>query len=142
GKNEALSLRWTALDPTTELEAILEFNKATNWDEFEKGLEKFLAPAQNSVFAGQAGTIAYKANGNIPIYDSSDDALLQLPVWEEEKEWQPFLPLDELPIVTTPDRRYTATANNKVVGGDYPYHITNVWAQPYRYERIAEYREG
>src|SRR5699024_9578763 len=52
GKNEVLSLRWTALDPTTELEAILEFNKATNWDEFEKGLEKFLAPAQNFVFAG------------------------------------------------------------------------------------------
>jgi len=142
GKNEALSLRWTALDPTTELEAILEFNKATNWDEFEKGLEKFLAPAQNFVFAGQDGTIAYKANGNIPIYDSSDDALLPLPGWEEEKEWQGFIPFDELPKVINPDKGYIATANNKVVGGDYPYHISNVWAQPYRYERIAEYLEG
>src|SRR5690625_3431967 len=142
GKNEALSLRWTALDPTTELEAILEFNKATNWDEFEKGLEKFLAPAQNFVFAGQDGTIAYKCNRNILIYDSNYDDLLPLTGWEEEKNWQGFIPFDELPKVVNPDKGYIATANNKVVGNDYPYHISHVWAQPYRYERIAEYLEG
>src|SRR5690625_545171 len=140
-KSEVLSLRWTALDPTTELEAILEFNKATNWKEFEKGLEKFLAPAQNFVVATKDGTIAYKANGNIPIYDSGDDALLPLPGWEKDKEWNGFIPFDELPRVVNPDKGFIATANNKVVGDDYPYHISNVWAQPYRYERIAEVLE-
>src|SRR5690625_3615876 len=69
GKKEVLSLRWTALDPTTELEAILEFNKATNWEEFEKGLEKFLAPAQNFVFAAKDGKKAYKLNWNNTIID-------------------------------------------------------------------------
>jgi len=142
GKKEVLSLRWTALDPTTELEAILEFNKATNWEEFEKGLEKFLAPAQNFVFAAKDGTIAYKANGNIPIYDSSEDALLPLPGWEKDTEWKGFIPFDELPKVVNPDKGFIATANNKIVGEDYPYHISNVWAQPYRYERIAEVLEA
>src|SRR5699024_2600425 len=61
GHEEVLSLRWTALDPTTELQAILEINEASNWEEFEEGLENFLAPAQNFVFAGDDGTIAYKA---------------------------------------------------------------------------------
>src|SRR5699024_5685475 len=28
------SLQWTALEPTTELLAILQLNKASNWDEF------------------------------------------------------------------------------------------------------------
>jgi len=66
GKDNAMSLRWTALDASTELEAILEINRASNWEEFEKGLEKFLVPAQNFVFASKDGTIAYKANGKIP----------------------------------------------------------------------------
>src|SRR5699024_5309417 len=142
GRKEVLSLRWTALDPTTELEAILEFNKAMNWEEFEKGLEKFLAPAQNFVFADKDGTIAYKANGNIPIYDSSEDALLPLPGWEKDTEWKGFIPFDKLPKVVNPDKGFIAIANNKIVGEDYPYHISNVWAQPYSYERIAEVLEA
>src|SRR5699024_754717 len=47
GEEEVLSLRWTALDPTAEMQAILEINQASNWEEFEKGLENFHAPAQN-----------------------------------------------------------------------------------------------
>src|SRR5699024_11930368 len=52
GKEEVLSLRWTALDPTKELEASLHMNRATNWEEIEKWLEDFYAPAQSFVFAG------------------------------------------------------------------------------------------
>ncbi|WP_205136297.1 penicillin acylase family protein [Virgibacillus halotolerans] len=141
GKDTVFSLRWTALDPTTELESILEINRATNWKEFEKGLEKFLAPAQNFVFASKDGTIAYKANGNIPIYEDGDDALLPLPGWEKKHEWTDYIPFDELPRVVNPEKGFIASANNKVVGETYPYHISNMWAQPYRYERIAEVLE-
>lgn len=138
GKGTVLSLRWTALDASTELEAILEINKASNWTEFEKGLEKFLVPAQNFVFASKDGTIAYKANGKIPIYENGADALLPLEGWKEENEWRGFIPFDELPTVMNPDKGFIATANNKVVGDHYPYHISNNWAQPYRYMRIDE----
>lgn len=138
GKEEVLSLRWTALDPTKELEAILHMNRATNWQEFEKGLEDFHAPAQSFVFAGVDGTIAYKANGKIPIYEDGKDALLPLAGWEKETEWQDFIPFDELPRVLNPEKGFIATANNKITPENYPYHISNVWAQPYRYERIFE----
>lgn len=141
GEDTVLSLRWTALDATTELKAILQLNKATNWDEFEKGLEDFLAPTQNFVFASTDGTIAYKANGRIPIYDHSDDALLPLPGWDAKYQWTKFIPFDELPKVVNPEKEFIATANNRVVGEEYPYHISNVWAQPYRYERIFEVLE-
>src|SRR5699024_12658745 len=77
------SLQWTALEPTTELLAILQLNKASNWDEFEKWLENFLVPAQNFVFMDDEGTIAYKANGNIPIYENETDSLLPLPGWDK-----------------------------------------------------------
>ncbi|KGP92134.1 beta-lactam antibiotic acylase [Pontibacillus chungwhensis BH030062] len=138
GEDTVLSLRWTALDATTELEAILEINQASNWNEFEKGLEKFLVPAQNFVFASKDGTIAYKANGKIPIYESGSDALLPLEGWKEENEWKGFIPFEELPTVINPDKGFIETANNKVVGEQYPYHLSNNWAQPYRYMRIEE----
>lgn len=136
------SLQWTALEATTELLAILEINKASTWDEFEKGLEYFLAPAQNFVYMDDTGTIAYKANGNIPIYEDGSDALLPLPGWEKKHSLREYIPFDELPKVINPDKGYLATANNKIAPDDYPYHISNVWAQPYRFDRISEVLEA
>src|SRR5690606_36430697 len=52
------SMQWTALEPTLESQAVLSFNKASNWEEFEIALEDFQAPAQNFVFASTDGTIA------------------------------------------------------------------------------------
>src|SRR5699024_8020058 len=81
------------------------------------------------------------ANGNIPIYENATDALLPLPGWDKKYELKEYIPFDELPKVINPDKGYIATANNKIVPDDYPYHISNVWAQPYRYDRIAEVLE-
>ncbi|MYL51678.1 penicillin acylase family protein [Halobacillus litoralis] len=142
GKDTLLSLRWTALDATTELEAVLEMNRADDWESFEKGLEKFLVPTQNFVFASKDGTIAYKANGQVPIYNEPDDALLPMRGWESEDEWQGFVPFDELPRVVNPEEGFIATANNKITTEDYPYHISHNWAQPYRYARISQMLEG
>ncbi|MFC7321348.1 penicillin acylase family protein [Halobacillus campisalis] len=142
GESSVLSLRWTALDPTTELEAILEINKARNWEEFENGLEKFLAPAQNFVYADKEGNIAYKANGRIPIYENPDDALLPLRGWTSEDEWNGFIPFDELPGAVNPEEGFIATANNKITTVEYPYHISHNWAQPYRYQRIIDMING
>ncbi len=141
GEEDVLSLSWTALNPTAELQAILEINRATDWETFEKGLENFHAPAQSFVFASLDGTIAMKANGKIPIYEDSADALLPLPGWEEKYVLDEYIPFDELPKVVNPEKGFIATANNKMVSDNYPYHISNVWAQPYRYERIHEVLE-
>ncbi|WP_153722204.1 penicillin acylase family protein [Sporosarcina cascadiensis] len=135
---EALfSMQWTALEPTTELEAIMKMNKAADWDSFETALENFHAPAQNFVFASKDGTIAYKANGRIPIRKQGD-AQLAVPGDSSDYGWESYIPYDELPRVVNPDEGFIATANNEVIDEKYPYHITKFWAQPYRFERIAE----
>ncbi|PFG06593.1 penicillin amidase [Bacillus sp. es.034] len=138
---EVMAMRWTALDPSLELSAIININKAKNWDEFEEALEDFHVPTQNFVFASKDGTIAYKANGKIPIRKKGD-GLLPVPGWDPDYDWQGFIPFDELPKVINPESGFVATANNKVVDDDYPYHISHHWAQPYRYMRISEYLEG
>lgn len=135
---EALfSMQWTALEPTKELEAIMKMNKASDWESFESALEDFHAPAQNFVFAANDGTIAYKANGRIPIRKQGD-AQLPVPGDSSDYGWTGYIPYNELPRVVNPKEGFIATANNQVVDDSYPYHITKLWAQPYRYERIAE----
>jgi penicillin G amidase len=135
------SMHWTALEPTRELEAVLKMNKSTDWESFEKALEDFHAPAQNFVFAAKDGTIAYKANGRIPIRKIGDG---QLPVPGDSSDygWEGYIPYDELPSIVNPTEGFIATANNEVVDESYPYHITKYWAQPYRYERIAQVLES
>ncbi|WOV83976.1 penicillin acylase family protein [Sporosarcina jeotgali] len=131
------SMQWTALEPSNELEAIMDLNKADDWESFETALESFSAPAQNFVFASTDGTIAFKANGKIPIRKKGD-AQLPVPGNSSEYGWDGYVPYDELPTLVNPDEGFIATANNEVVDEKYPYHITKFWAQPYRYERIAE----
>lgn len=131
------SMQWTALEPSNELEAIMDLNKADDWESFETALEAFSAPAQNFVFASTDGTIAFKANGKIPIRKKGD-AQLPVPGNSSEYGWDGYIPYDELPTVVNPKEGFIATANNEVVDEKYPYHITKFWAQPYRYERIAE----
>ncbi|WP_078394314.1 penicillin acylase family protein [Shouchella patagoniensis] len=134
----ALSMRWTAYEATTELQAVIGFNRANDWDSFEAALRNFQAPAQNFVFASTDGTIAYRANGLIPIRPSGDDALLPVPGWDSEYEWEGYIPWDELPTMIDPDSGYISTANNQIAGDDYPYHLTHTWAQPYRHQRILD----
>ncbi|MCH1627974.1 penicillin acylase family protein [Ferdinandcohnia quinoae] len=136
-EDTALSLRWTALDPSTELEAVMMFNKAKDWEEFKKALTYFHTPAQNFVFAANDGTIAYRANGLIPIRKKGDSSV-PVPGWTDEYEWEGYIPWDELPTIVNPEEGFISTANNKITPDDYPYHITNTWAQPYRQQRIRD----
>lgn len=138
-KDEAVfALKWTALEPSAELKAVLNMNKATNWTEFESALEDFHTPTQNFLFASTDGTIAYKANGNIPIRKKGD-GILPVPGWTDEYEWEGYIPFDKLPKVINPKQGFISTANNKIINDDYPYHISHIWAQPYRQMRIQEF---
>jgi penicillin amidase len=132
-----LALQWTNLQPSTELEALIKFDQAANWEEFQAGLALFKTPAQNFVFADRKGTIAYRANGLIPIR-SKGDGLLPVPGWTGEYEWKGFIPYDELPSVVNPQQGFLVTANNKVIDDQYPYFISHEWAPPYRAQAIYD----
>lgn len=133
---EALALRWTAHLPTTEIEAIIGMNRARNWPQFREALKQFAVPTQNFVFAATDGTIAYRANGLIPIR-AKGDGLVPVPGWTGEYEWTGYIPFDRMPEVVNPPEGFIATANNKVVDDAYPYLLGNSWAPPYRQEQIV-----
>jgi penicillin amidase len=133
-----VALRWTALDPgDTTLNAFLGVNRATNWTEFREGLGQFVVPSLNFVYADIEGNIGYLAPGRIPIR-AQGEGMFPAPGWDSAYEWTGWIPFDELPQVYNPPIGYIATANNRIVNDDYPYIISNSWAEPYRAERIVE----
>lgn len=138
---EALALRWTAHNPTTELEAVVGLNRARNWAEFRQALKAFEVPTQNFVFAAADGTIAYRANGLIPVR-AKGEGLLPVPGWTGDYEWTGYIPFDEMPEVVNPPEGLIATANHKVVDDAYPYLLGTSWAEPYRGTRIVEALQG
>ncbi|MBB6450528.1 penicillin amidase [Geomicrobium halophilum] len=139
--DEALALKWTAHEPSTELQAIMNINRADDWESFTTALEHFHAPAQNFVYADTNGNIGYRANGKIPIRPH-DDAFLPVPGWTGEHDWQGYIPWDELPTIINPDSGMISTANNQIDDEDYDYHLSHTWAQPYRHQRILEMLEA
>ena len=138
----AVSLRWTALEPTRMVNAILQINLAQDWTQFRQAAQDFAVPSQNMVFADVDGNIAYQTPGWLPIRASGHDGTLPVPGWSGEYEWQGYIPFEELPNTFNPERGYIVSANNAIVRTDYPYLITTTWSYGQRAARIIELIEN
>ena len=138
---QPLAFSWTALQPGTTLKSMLMLNTASNWDEFRAALSYWDVPSQNFVYADVEGNIGYQAPGRIPIRASGNGAM-PVPGWGGIYDWVGYIPFDSLPRAFNPAEGYIATANNAVVGTDYPYFISADWAPGYRARRIVEMIEA
>jgi penicillin amidase len=138
GTGAPVALRWVALEAgDTTMDAFVGINYAANWQEFVDALRFYVSPSQNMVYADIDGNIGYFAPGRIPIRSEGHNGMLPVPGWDSSAEWTGYIPFDELPQVYNPPAGFVATANNRVVGDEYPYLISNDWAPPYRAERIV-----
>jgi penicillin amidase len=138
----ALALRWTALEPSCVFCAIWQFNTAENWDDFRAAAQEFAVPAQNLLYADVDGNIGYQTPGNVPLRAEGHDGTLPVPGWMGEYEWSGYIPFEELPNTFNPPSGYIATANNAIVGPDYPYSISQVWRYGFRAQRVVELIEA
>lgn len=137
GGEFAVSLRWTALEPGTAASAIFSMGTASDFEEFRAAAAKFDVPAQNLVYADREGNIGYQTPGRLPIRGVGDGSMPQ-PGWSSAYDWRGYIPFDELPVVYNPESGYIVTANNAIVGEDYPYFLTNDWDYGWRGARIAD----
>ncbi|RKN04161.1 penicillin acylase family protein [Streptomyces radicis] len=138
GEGYAVSLTWTALQPTGTMNAVFSLNTATNWDEFRAAAQDFAVPSQNLVYADTEGNIGYQAPGLIPIRGEGEGRYPS-PGWDSAYDWVDFIPQDELPREFNPERGYIVTANQAVVDPDtYDYALTEDWSYGTRSQRIEE----
>lgn len=138
-KQYVIAFSWTALRPDDRsLQASVKINRAKNWQDFLDAAKDFSAPQQNIVYADVDGNIGFVAPARIPIRKAENDlkGLAPAPGWDARYDWDGFIPFDELPRQYNPSPQRVMTANQKIVGPDYPHFLTSEWALPYRAMRI------
>ena len=139
GVTQTLALQWTALREHSLLfPAVLMLDRAQNWDAFRGALRLWDVPSQNFVYADVDGNIGYQMPGTVPIRPKGIDGTVPIAGWTGDKEWQGYIPFDELPFVFNPPTHFVATANQAVVPTTYKYPITADWSAPYRKQRIDD----
>ena len=134
---QPLALSWIALQHPLLTNAPHGMVRARTHQELLEAASEHTAPALNMLWADTQGNIGYKLVGRLPVRKGGSPDLPK-PGWTGEYEWEGTVPYDELPSVTNPPEGFLVTANNRIVGDDYPHHITSEWLDGYRARRIEE----
>lgn len=140
GASSGLSLKWTGLWPTADLDAFLEIGKASDWESYRAAAAKLGAPTIGTVFADRAGNIGYQLVGCVP-RRSAPSSPFPRASDDPAVDWGERIPFDALPRLYNPPQRYIATANNRHVTRDYPYDLGDLFEPSYRWQRICQLLE-
>ena len=123
--------------PNQGFQAIPRMLRAASADEVEESMRDWVDPSNNFVYADIHGNIGYLNRGRLPVR-SMANAWLPVPGWTGEHEWRGYVPFEELARSRNPETGYIVTANNKIVGDDYPQYIGLNFTPEHRARRITE----
>jgi len=133
----ALALRYTAIDqPNPGMTCYQPQMRATNLDELEEAMRNWVDPCNSMSMADVHGNIGYLHRGRVPVR-SRANGWLPVPGWTGEHEWQGDIPFEDWPRLRNPDTGFVATANNRIVGDDYPHYLSLDYAPPHRAMRVV-----
>ena len=135
----AYSLRWVGSEPgTAGYLGALALDRASNWKEFRRALERWKVPGENFVYADVDGNIGYQAAALVPVRRNWA-GVYPVAGASGDYEWQGWRTLDELPHDFNPDRGFLATANHNTLAPGSPSNIGySSWSAPARINRIRE----
>jgi len=122
-------------------EALIPQMTATSVSEADQAMEKWVDPCNNYMFVDVDGDIRYLNRGQVPIR-SIENAWLPVPGWTGDHEWEGSIPFKDMPRSTNPDNGFIVTANNKIIGDQFPYYMALDYAPEFRAKRIVERIEG
>lgn len=134
-----LSFRWTAHDPSRELDGFTAAARAKTVAEWQQGMLPYQSPTQNMLVADRAGTIAIRSHGAYPARPNGTDGAYVRDGRTRASDWTGMLPVDSMPQVTNPAQGYIVSANqqpydpavvSRYIGGD--------WPDPWRALRLNE----
>ena len=132
-----ISFKYTATSgPNLFSETILPMLNATSDDELDESMRGWVDPCNNFTFADVHGNIGYLNRGQVPIRPMAN-SWLPVPGWSGKNEWNGFIPFEELPRIKNPENGFIVTANNRIVGEEYPHHLSLDYAPDYRARRIV-----
>jgi len=136
-EDPVITIQWTGNENFRILESLFDLSQAHDWNTFSAAVENFAVPGQNVLYADTAGNIGWRPAVKIPIRKDGE-SLVPRPGNDPDYDWKGYVPFDEMPFLFNPPQGYIATANNKTIGDDFPYYISNLWLHPSRVMRIHE----
>lgn len=135
--NYAIALKWTALEPSRLVQAVLSINQAANWEEFREAVSRWDIAGQNFVYADVDGNIGYQSSGQVPIRSAGDGRWPALG-WDGATEWTGFIPFESMPTVLNPPEGFLHSANQQIADGSYPFYLAYDLDYGYRGDRIVD----
>ncbi|NOU51326.1 penicillin acylase family protein [Pseudoalteromonas sp. JBTF-M23] len=139
--DQPISLRWPALDTGgTTYESFFRLNYAQDWESFKGALAYHVSPTLNFLYSDRQGNIGYQGAGRIPMRKKGNG---DIPLIGESNgdNWSGYIPFEQMPHIYNPKQGYIVSANNNMMGEQYPYHISYDWAPSARADRIAQLLE-
>lgn len=134
----AITMHYTALDhPNLGLTTMLPMLRATSVDEMDEAMRAWVDPCNSMTMADVHGNIAYLHRGRVPVR-SRANGWLPVPGWTGEHEWTGNVPFEDWPRLRNPDAGFISTANQRIVGDDYPHYLSLDYAPPSRGMRLVE----
>ena len=133
----AVAIRWTALDPTAVNLSLADIDKAETLEAAMDVFNRAGLPALNVLLADDSGHIGWTMTGRIPHRKGFDGSVSRS--WSSGRfGWRGYIPPKQLPRLIDPPSGLLVSANNRLVGGKYPYPIGQNFANGYRAFRIRE----
>ncbi len=131
-----VALRWSALDATTTVEAIMGMNRARSWDEFRAAAASFSGAALSACYADVDGHIGYLLVGRLP--DRKGDGRVPVPGWTGEYDWRGLLPASANLAVLDPADGLVLNANNRPVSSTDAAGWNGEWDPGFRYAYLRD----
>jgi penicillin amidase len=126
-----------ALRPGRTMEGYLLLNRARDWDDFVRAMQKMVAPQLNMAYADVDGNTGYWMTGTVPVRGTGL-GMVPSPGWTGEYDWTGEVPFEEMPHALNPEDGVLITTNQRIVGEDYPHYLGSSWMNGYRARRIAD----
>ncbi len=135
-EHRTLSLKSTVLEATETARALLDLNRAGNWDEFRSALRHWETPSLSLVYADVDGNIGFQIIGRVPVR-TRGEGLVPVPGWTGQYAWADSIPFDALPSAFNPPDGVWAVANHDATRGN-RYFYGREFIDPARYRRIRQ----
>jgi penicillin G amidase len=118
---QTTAVDWMGALPSPDLGVMLDINQASDWAQFHAALANWHAPSQNFVYADDRGNIGAISAGYYPQVRHGDPWLPMPGTGADDVAG--VIPYSAVPQVYDPPSHVVATANQRPVGGSYPYYI-------------------
>jgi penicillin amidase len=127
-----LALRWSALEGTRTVEAVIGMARARSFGEFRAATALFVGATLSACYADVDGHIGYQLVGRLPDRRAGDGRL-PVPGWSGEYEWRGLRPAEDNPFLFDPPGGVVLNANNRPVDRATETGWEGEWDPGFRY---------